>query len=294
MVHVPSPSIPTRSGLWSLAFKLESIGFRFLWLYEDIRDIWLIGVWLSTPFYVISGYFFSARDFAFEADNWLAKVWYRVEGIFNGDIIREIIDTISYHYSWLRENPINWIVYHLQQFSWEMSQLINNPIAWFLYKLQDVSPELWDIAISATNWLRDKFEQLYPSITSFLYDPYAFIYDKVIQLFPIIWSLMYYPTDTILGWLYDRYYWLNDLFNDPKWTIWGFLKQISYELSSFLDDPSFWFRHKLASLLGLSVGQLSNLPYYLSKIVFDTLAQNYWGILDTMKTRLCDIILHFI
>lgn len=294
MVHIPSPPIPKRSGLWSLAFKLENIGYRFKWIYEDTKDVWLIGVWLSTPFYVIANYFFDAKQWCLEGDKWLAEVWYRVEGIFKGNIIQEILDTISYHYSWLRDNPINWIVYHLQQFTWDMQLLLTNPLSWFLYKLQDTSPELWYIALNAASWLRNKIQDIFPVAIDFLYDPMGFMYDRTIQLFPVLWALLNFPVDQILEWLYSRYPWLNDLFNDPKWTIVGFIKQISYELELFLNDPSFWFRNKLASILGLSVGQLTNLPYYLAKMVIDIFAQNYWGILDTIKTRLCNIILHYI
>lgn len=77
-------------------------------------------------------------------------------------------------------------------------------------------------------------------------------------------------------------------------TVIGLMKAFSYDLRLLINDPYFWFRHKLATALLVSVGDLDNMPVAIIKRIFYVIFNNQLGMIEYIRDAVCNLVLRYI
>lgn len=294
MAVKPPPILPQRTALWGLGFRFEMIALQAQGVYYDIRDIWLLGIWLSYPLWVFAWSMFVARDKCWEADSTLVAIEGWIKHLTEGWGIVEILDTLSYNLRLARTDPIEFIRQNIRSLSFEFRMILDNADTWFRAKLNTNYPELWEIVWNPWEWLRNKLYNLYPGLDSFFISPWDSVVSWVRYTFPFVTDLLNNPSGTIQDWLQRRYPWLAWFFFDPASFIINRIRGYSGELGSFLTDPLHWVRQWLATLLHIQEQELNDLPRALFRVVTHTILDSWGTFRDEVQTAICDIVLKFI
>lgn len=294
MAYAQPPPIAAMSPFWSLAYRFERIGYEFKGIYEKIEDVWLLGKYLRWPFYFIQYAFFTARDLSFDANIWVRKTKASIDALYEGWKFTEILDGISYHFQWIRQDSIGWLRHYISKINIDLAQLVTNATIWFRTMFYIQYPELWRLWNNSSSWLYDLLSYLLPYSFGFLINPYAKLTDWIIAWFPALRQLIQNPNAYVINLIGDWIGWFIGFLYHPTSTIVSFLKTFSYDLRALIDNPTWWFESKLAVLLKCSVGELYNLPVTLLRKIFSAILGNQLGILDTVRNAVCDIILRFI
>lgn len=291
---MPTPPTAPRTGLWGLGFRFEIIALKFLNIYEDIRDIWLLGKWLAAPFYYLNWYFTIARDKTWQADTELVKALTWIRGLIEGTTIADVLENIWFEFTYLRRDPVGWVSAKIDQVSDELRYVRLDPFGWIRTRLYMAFSGSYNLFNNSAWWIYVKLNERYPDIGSFIRDSWGYIRSRVLGLFFWARELDVNPGKAITDWLTYRTGWFRSFVNDPWQFIIDRLKEYSYDLNLFLTDSRQWLKQKMASILGISVSDMDNFVVALIKTMFNYVLYNYQGLLDYVQQATIEIILRFI
>jgi len=292
-VAKPGPVLPI-TPFWSLAFRFERMGYEFKGIYEKIEDVWLLGKYLRWPFYFIQYAFFKVRDLCFDANIWLAQFELAIDALYDGWKFREILDDISYHYRWLRDNPYDWLLHHLLRVNLDIASIITNASGWFTSRFRGMSWYLRYFIDNPTGCILYILSYAIPTAYTFLLNPRSKLVSWMYSLFPIFRDFIYNPNSLIISLIAQWYPWFSNFLRSPTLQIVGMLKSFSYDLRLLINNPSFWFRHKLATALFVSVSDLDNMPVAIIKRIFYVIFRNELGMIDYIRNAVCNLFLRYI
>lgn len=294
MAVKPPPILPSRTALWGLGFRFEMIALQAQGVYYDIRDIWLLGKWLSYPLWVFAWSMFVARDKCWEADSALVAVEGWINHLTDGWGIIDIIETLSYNLRLVIRDPIEFIRQNIRSLSFEFRMILDNVDVWFRAKFNINYPDLFQIVRNPFDWLRYKLYDLFPGLVTFFISPWNTVMGWVRYTFPFMTDLLNNPSGTAQSWLQQRYPWLTWFFFDPANFIINRIRDYSGELGAFITDPLHWFRELLARLLHIQEQELNDLPKALFRVVVRVILDSLGNFQDEVQTAICDIVLKFI
>jgi len=294
MAIIPNPILPPRTALWGLGFRFEMIGFDAQNLYFDIRDIWLLGKWLSYPLWVFAWGMFVSRDLVWETDTYITRMQSWISHLTDGWGIIEIIETLSYNLRLVVNNPLEFIRQNIRSLSFEIRMILDNADVWFRAKLNTNYPDLFEIVYNPWDWLRYKLYETFPGLTTFFSSPVNAVLGWIRYYFPFVTDLLNNPSGTIQTWIQQRYPWFGWFVDNPTDFIMSRIKGSNGELALFLTDPVFWFLSLFAGLLGVSGADLIDLPRTLFRVGTRVILESWGTFRDEVENGICDIILKFI
>lgn len=294
MAYAQPPPMAAMSPFWSLAYRFERIGYEFKGIYEKIEDVWLLGKYLRWPFYFIQYAFFTARDLSFDANIWVRKTKASIDALYDGWMFANLLDDLSYHYKWLRNDRYGWLKHHLTGLSYDLAAIITSAQAWFELKLRGISWTLRYFIDNPTECLKYLMNYAYPSVITFLSSPWGALTNWIYTLFPLFREFILSPNSLIISLISNWYPFFSNFLNSPMSTVMGLIKGFSYDLRLLINNPWFWFKHKLATALLVSVGDLDNMPVAIIKKIFYVIMQNQLGMIDYIRNVVCDLVLRYI
>lgn len=294
MPHIPNPVLPSRTAFWSLGFRFDMIGRDFQNIANAINGIWLLGVWLSWPFYIIGWSFFQARDKCWDADKLIVNMKGWLDALTGERAILDILKILSYNIRFLVDNPRGFIKYYIELISTALRNIINDPDLWFRRKLGRNFPTLTRILFDTLNWLRDKVFALFPGLVTFFISPIPTVLGWIRYHWPFIPRLISDPVGQIVDWLTLQYPGFVSLLRYPTDYIIGRLAGRTPTLAEFLLYPIRWLKRQMSIILNISEEGLSILPVTLLRWMFNILVRETAVMINTVTTLLCDIILEFI
>lgn len=294
MAHAPTPPTEPRTGLWGLGFRMDLIGLKFRNIYNDTKEVWLIGKWLSWPFYHISNYFYSARDKSWEADSTLVWVKTWVKGLIEGSTIVDILEVLWFEFRYLRADPVGWVSAKIDQISGELRFLRTDTIGWLRSRLYFAFPTFYALLGNSGWWIYSKLSERYPEIGLFIRDTWGFIRNKVLRIFWWARELQSNPPNAIINWVNSRAPWFWGFITSPHQTFYDFIINITPDLRLMILEPQRWIKEKLSVILGLNYYEMDNFIPSLIKRMLGLILSNYGGLLEYAKQSLCDFILRFI
>lgn len=294
MARVPTPPIAPRTGLWGLGFRFDLISLRFDKLRNDIKDVWLIGTWLSYPFYAIGYYFSAAKVLVWQADDSLVDAITWIKGIVDGNTVIDILERLWWEFRFLRADPVGWVRTKIDEVSGELQWLRIDPIGWTRSRFYLALPEFSSILNNSAFWVYSRLIQWKPDFGTFIRNPRGYIRDKVLSSFSSIRALDWNPSQTVIDWLTSQSPWFHSFMVNPSGTIVDLMTRNNYNLGLLISNPVQWFKQRLASVLGMQTYELDDFIPSLIKRFFSAILGNQAGLLDYVKTAVCDIILRFI
>lgn len=294
MANVPLPPIAPRTALWGLGFKFELIAQRFDKLRNDIQDIWLIGTWLSYPFYAIGYYMFQARDLVWQADDTLVEVITWIKGITEGNVIIGILEHLWYEFRYLKADPIGWVSAKIDQVSGELRHLRLDPLGWIRTRFRVAMPEFTSLLNNGAYWVYSRLIEWKPEFGDFIRNTHGYIRDKVLSLFGWARELETNPAQMIINRISGYAGWFMTFLQDPAGFIYRELTAYNWELRLLLTDPTQWVKEKIGSILGISTADMDNFVPFLIKRMFSLILSNHQGLLDYTKEALINLVLRYI
>lgn len=294
MAHVQPPPIEPRTGLWGLGFRFELIGLRFEDLRNDIADIWLLGVWLSYPFYAIGYYFFAARDLVWQADNSLVYAISWIKGITEGNVIVDILERLWYEFAYLKADPIGWVRTKIDQVSGELRFLRTDTYGWMRSRLYFAFPAFYNILGNSGWWVYTRLNERYPEFGQFIGNTWGYIRDTVLGLFWWARELEANPAQMIINRISGYAGWFWSFLGNPRQFIVDRLSEYTYEISIFLTNPRQWLKSSLGAILGISTADMDNFVPFLVRRMFSMVLSNHQGLLDYTKEAIINLVLRFI
>jgi len=294
MPHIPNPVLPSRTAFWSLGFRFDMIGRDFQNIANAINGIWLLGVWLSWPFYIIGWGFFEARNKCWDADSLIVSMKGWLDALTSGWAILDILKVLSYNIRFLVDNPRGFVRYYIELISTALRNIIINPNWWFTNKLRYNFPLLWSVVYDTINWLRNKVFQLFPGLVTFFISPVHTVLGWIRYHWPFIPRLISNPVSQIVDWLSSQYPGFVSFLRYPTNYIIGRLSGRTPTLAEFLLYPITWLKRQMSIILNISEEGLSMMPVSLLRWFFNILVSGTAVLINTVTTLLCDIILEFI
>lgn len=294
MAHVPNPPTAPRTGLWGLGFRMEIIALRFASMYEDTKNVWVIGKYLSWPFYFLSIYFNIARDKCWDADQELVFAITWVKGLVEGSTIADILERIWHEFAFLRWDPVGWIRAKIDQVSGELRFIRTDPYGWMRSRLYMALPVFYSLLGNSGWWIYSKLNERYPEIGSFIRDSWGYIRNKVLSIFSWSRSLDANPVQYVINLINGQTGWFWSFISNPRQFIIDKLLEQSYDIRLLLTNPKQWIKGQIASLLGMQVYEMDTFISSLIKRAFGVVLSNQGGMLDYVKEGLVNLILRFI
>jgi len=294
MANAPTPPSTPPTPLWGLGFRLESIGRYFESLYYDIADIWLLGKWLSWPFYLIYWSFSEAKGLCWDADRSLGWVTTWVMGLVEGSTFGELLDSLSWHYQQIRTDPISWVARWFKAIRWELRQLVDNPTTFVSDRLFGRFPILYTLAYNAFGYISDSLFSAYPYMREFFRYPLSRVREWVCNTWRWLDELDRDRSNTLVTWLSWGTWWFRDFLNNPSGFILQRLKYASWELNELLTNPVQWLRDQVASAIGVYPHELRDLPLTLFRKLITLIVASRGSLLDELESAFCAIVLKFI
>lgn len=294
MANAPYPPLEPRTPLWSLGFKLHSVAGNFKGIFNDIRDVWLLGTWLAWPFFFMYTYFMSAGDFCIQADDKLVDVITWVKGITEGSTFWHLLSNVTYDIGFILRDPVGWLLWRLDTISYIYRQLRDDPYGWFRDKLLAVFPIFYDIIYNTYWWFRDRIRDLSGDLVWLLDDSWGFIYHKVIGVFGWAWSLQFRASDSIIDWITERVWWFRSFLNQPRQTIIDFIRQQSWDIDELITDPRKWVNQRVFELLGIDYYSYENVITQITKKLISELVYMSTPLIETLFSQFVDFVVRFL
>jgi len=263
-------------------------------MYEDTKDVWLIGKWLSWPFWFLSVYFNVARDKSWEADQDLVYAITWVKGLVDGNVIGDILEKIWFEFSFLKRDPIGWVRAKIDEVSGELRFLRLDPMGWMRSRVYFAFPVFHSLLGNSGWWVYNELNKRYPEIGSFIRDTWGFIRGKVLSLFWWARELETNPTRMIIDRINAQVGWFWSFMQNPSDFIVNRFASYNYLLHQMLTDPNRWVKDRMATVLGINPNEMDNLVVTLIKRMFSAVLGNQSGLLDYTKEAIVSLILRFI
>lgn len=293
MPYANPPELPPPTPFWGLGFRFDLIGWRFNSIADDIGDVWLIGVYLASPFRWLGNSFYIARDLSWEAEQIVRWLHQWIQGLLSGTVLIELWTSITWWFDQLYHNPDQFVHDAIYRISQELYGVIVDARLWVHNKVRDIYPQLDDIQFRTSSWFRNLLSVTYGYGSSLLDNPVSFIIDTVTSYFPELSELIRSPVDYIEGKLEYRYPFLYGFFNAPIDTVIGWITQRYPELYDIIVSPRGWVRAKIADLLGYGDDVTQPFGLTLLRGILTSLAITGERTIDTISTVICDVIMRF-
>lgn len=177
--------------LRNLASHFGALRGEFADLGNNIRDIWLIGQWLSTPFYIIAGLLGTLENIANDvAGDWLGFYNWINDNLGIDDRIRDLLryadDLIS-----LILHPFDWIADTIQNYFPDLFRFMQDPIANVLEIITRYTGLDWDFLDSPLQWVQDKIRDLAGEAIEISRDPIRWLQDRLAEIIPDWWDFIH-------------------------------------------------------------------------------------------------------
>lgn len=294
MAVIRPPPTPARSPLWSLSFKVEVIQSKFYELYKDIADVWLIGDWLSWPFYFISYYMGQAVSIIREGDTWIVKNRSWIESLYDGSQFGEILDSISNNLRWLRIDPLGFVRHYVSVMSVDLIRIVENAPDWLRDRVGQVYPTIRDLQYNPIGLISHYVRQAYGQAVSFLDNPRSTVRLWVTQLSPFLSGIISGGYAYILAQFNARAYWFSRFLSNPLDFVYSRIQQIYPQLPVVMNNPEQWLRQHIALILGISIGETYSFGSQLALIILRKINEQIGSHRETIKTLVCSIIIKFL
>jgi hypothetical protein len=294
MVRAQPPPQEPRTSLWSLAFKMQTIASKFLSIYNDVKDVWLLGKHLSYPFYMMYVYIMTGAGYVFEADNKLVHILTWLKGIIEGNTLVQLIASFSWDLQQIINNPLGWFIAKLGESSHNFRRIREDPYQFVMDMLFARLPIIRDIIYRTSDWLKDKLRDISHDLFLFIENPWQYLYDKMTSMFTWLYWINAEPVNTVINWLVNYSWWFRDFLNNPQDKIISFIIQARPEMNDLLNNPYYWIKRKISDVLGIDLnsGEPTGLVMFFH--IIDTLVYMPQHILDRVASKLVDFILRFI
>lgn len=242
--------------LWYVAIKLRAVADKFHDLYEATDGAWLIGPYLSWPFWFISYQLELAASYMIDAETLLAQMKIWLDGLVEGTAFRDILFWVSGSFRDITIDAVSFVMRNFEGISGEMTQLVNSPITWFLDKVNLVLPGIRHISQFPLDFVYDNIRNLFYNAIQFLETPLSTLRGWLSQMFWWFNEFNISPRQTVLNWVYDSYPWLANLFRFPSQEIANKLLTHYPLIAAFMSNPTLWFKRELGDLFGVPYWQL--------------------------------------
>jgi hypothetical protein len=294
MPFAEPPPLEPRTAMWGMALRFQVISSRFNSLYENTRDIWLIGLHLSWPFYLLSTYFTKIANFCFQVDDKLVNVISWVKGIVEGDTLRQLLESLSFDLRYLLRDPFGWFLYRLDDISIIYRQLRDDPYGFIKNKLFASLPIFWDIIYNTRNWLFEKLREMSGDLVWFISNPFDYLRYALSALYNWFYLLDLDPVSAIIDWLSGRIWWFRDFLYNPSNRIIQFIRDYNWELSEFISNPIRWVKERVYDSLELDMYSTEPITLLLIRKIINQLTHIPTNVVDTLFTQFVDFIIRFI
>jgi hypothetical protein len=294
MAVVQRPPSQPAGPLWWVGWYLDSFKQWLEHVGNSVKDVFLLGQWLSYPFLSMAYYVGRAADYARNGDDRVQELLAWINGIVDGWLFIDLLFWVSAEYRSIRDNARLWVKIQLlglnswfyfliidpkafvnlliRQVAWYISLLLDDPKSFIVYFLKQVN---WWLA-----WVIDTpkdfvlyFLRQANSLMGLLVDnPRQWFKDRLLEIAPHIYDLLYFPRN----WTLAR---IRELF------------PYAYPL---LSNPDGWLKSNVAQLLGLPSNFFSNPIGYILSAIFNKLQTEPGNYANLLSRLIIDLILHFI
>lgn len=211
--------------LRELAEWINDVRMKVFYAGVDIKDVWLIGEWLSDALIVISNYIGVVSSITFDvANDWRSVYSNLSDGIdlpwgLQGllDYADDILSFIRYPSQWiynaiddafprvgaLLRDPVGEVLEIITRYTGFEFDFIYNTTAWIENKINEVTGDLRDILRDPLGWVERQFDNLFPDAWRIVRDPDGWLLDKIDNYFPDIRNLINDPGDYVTEKLVD-------------------------------------------------------------------------------------------
>lgn len=234
-----------RGPLADICGFLRGVGEFFVDLAADIREVWVVGEYLATPFEWLGELFDTGANNCCAASVALQDILDALEGgITPAAILLLIQDNWPTLYD-LITDPIDWFLVQLT-LAFDLEPWHTQSLEFFAkWILEEYFPTLYQIWFDPASWIEDNVIPLIPELPAWLTDPVGWLEATLQEHFPILYYLVVDPTGEILyliglvfdltPWeaqspefivkaLFERYFpELYLLWRDPEATLWTWL-----------------------------------------------------------------------
>ncbi len=294
MAVVPTPGGNVDTRLFTVAWNISYVADKFLHIGNSIKDVFIIGSWLSTPFLSIGTLLWSVASKLISSGNvigeWLNWVRYIIDG--NGFI--NLLRWASWHYEQIRLNVGNWLKLVLPLVQWWFGLFINNPREWLNYFIRQLSWVIGLLLDNPQNFINVLLRGLRGWIGQFLDDPRGFIIGLLSQIMPELWSFLTNPLWYIFGKLAQLFFDFNGFRVNPGNWIMYRLGEFNGALFELLREPENFVKRRVSRMFGLPDYAWNNPLFYLLEFLLRKLRQSLNYFSNTIKELFVDFILLFI
>jgi hypothetical protein len=214
-----------------------------------------------------------------------------LEGLYDGSIFREILDSISNTLREIRTNPRGWFRRTLATVSNELQYLIQNANAWFRNKLNNLFNHLAQIQSNPLSWVRRMIQNTFSSAFPFLIQPIAVLRGWMQQISPILSGIITQGFEYIIRQFTRRASWFLTFLLNPHSMILRWIRIIAPEAHEFIINPRQWLISWVASLFGFTISEIRSLPQLLGILFLRNLNQQYNARKAQIENLVCKLIL---
>ena len=294
MAVVPTPGGKVDTRLFSTAWQITYVADMFIHVGNSIRNVFIIGGWLSSPFLSIGSFLWQVAYKLISADNiigeWLNWIRYIIDG--NGFI--NLLRWASWHYEQIRINVGNWLKLVLPLVAWWFGLFVNNPREWLNYFIRQLSWVMGLLLDNPTEFINRFLRALRYWYGQFLDNPRDFIIGLLAQVMPEIWSFLTNPLWYIFNKIGQLIFDFNGFrINPGNWIVYR-LSEFNWLLSELLREPEMFIRRRVGKMFDLPDYAWSNPLFYLLEFLLQKLRQSLNHFANTIKELFIDFILLFI
>ncbi len=293
MAVVPPPGGNVDTRLFTVAWNISYVADKFLHIGNSIKDVFIIGSWLSTPFLSVGTLLWSVASKLISSGNvigdWLNWIRYIIDG--NGFI--NLLRWASWHYEQIRLNVGNWLKLVLPLVQWWFGLFVNNPKEWLNYFIRQLS---WVMGLFIDNpyeLINHLLRGLRGWLGQFLDNPRDYIIGLLSQIMPELWSFLINPYTYILTKLAQGIFDFNGFrFSPGNWIIYR-LTEVNGALWELLREPELFVKRRVGRMLGLPDYAWDNPLFFLINSLLEKLRQYRNHFADLIKETAIDFILLF-
>lgn len=294
MAVVPTPGGRVDTRLFSAAWRLTYVADQFSHVGNTIKDVFLVGKWLSSPFIYISGRLWDVAQGMIDADrtigDWLNWIRYIIDG--NGFI--QMLRWASWHFEQIRSNVAQWIKTVSLFIVWWFGWFLSDPTGWVNHFIRQISWVMGLLLDNPWNFLNHLLRGLRGWLGQFLDDPRGFVISLLSAIMPELWLFLINPLMFILGKIGQLIFDFNGFrFNPGNWILYR-LSEYNGFLGELLRDPEGFIRRRVSRLFEYPDYFWSNPQFYLLENLIKKTRQYLRHFANSIKDIVVDFVLLFI
>lgn len=315
MAVVPTPILPPHTIIYTIGQWVYDRGSYVFKLGKDIRDVWLLGQWLSTPFIIVGYYVKVIGGSLKQFDDVIREIIAWISGLVNGWTFTGLLYWVSLEFLYIKQNPSQWIKSKLIKIITDGYNLFNLPGVWVRDRLSSLIIDYWRFFYFPANWVKDRLYSIIQDPDFFFNNINSWVVRRLLTFKSDFWGLLlntsvwlrnYLVSQIVDGW----YFFLNpkewikhrlsefiiDAYNFiyfPRNWVKSRLSEFSVEIGSFIDNPTTFIVRKIAATLGVPDWIFNDTSKYLTWYILSWLELRVKDLEEQIKTTFIKIILHF-